>query len=91
MPGRSSAIPGDTPKLELPLSLLGATGCAGSMALNESSELKGETPLVMHSTISVSEGACRREQHCVMVRVVTAQDQKPLQSYAWNEGLLNNF
>ena len=25
------------------------------------------------------------------VRVVTARDQKPLQAYTWNEGLLNDF
>ena len=55
------------------------------------SRLRGETPLTTHSAVSVSEGACRREQYCVSVRVVTARDQKPLQAYAWNEGLLNDF
>ena len=91
MPGGSSATPGDTPKTEPPTSLLGATGRAGSAALDESSEVKGETPLITHSAVSVAEGARRREQYCVSVRVVTERDQKPLQAYAWNEGLLNDF
>ena len=47
--------------------------------------------MTTHSTVSVAEGARRREQYCVSVRVVTEQDQKPLQAYAWNEGLLNDF
>ena len=91
IPGGSSATPGETPKLESPTSLLGATGLAGSVALDESSEVKGDTPLTTHSAVSVSEGARRREQYCVSVWVVTARDQKPLQAYAWNEGLLNDF
>ena len=91
MPGGSSATLGETPKQEPPTSLLGATGRAGSAALNDSTEVKGETPQTTHSAISVSEGARRREQYCVSVRVVTARDQKPLQAYAWNEGLLNDF
>ena len=91
MPGGSSATPGDTPKMEPPTSLLGATGRAGSAALDASSKVKGETPLTTHSAVSVAEGARRREQYCVSVRVVTARDQKPLQSYAWNEELLNDF
>ena len=91
MPGGSSATPGETPKMESPTSLLGATGRAGSAALDVSSEVKGETPLTTHSAASVAEGVRRREQYCVSVRVVTARDQKPLQAYAWNEGLLNDF
>ena len=91
MPGGSSATPGGTPKTEPLTSLLGATGRAGSAALDESSEVKGETPLITHSAVSVAEGARRREQYCVSVRVVTERDQKPLQAYAWNEGLLNDF
>ena len=84
-------MPGDTPKTEPPTSLLGATGRAGSVALDVSSEVNGETPLITHSAISVAEGVRRREQYCVSVRVVTERDQKPLQVYAWNEGLLNDF
>ena len=91
MPVRSSAMPCDTPKQEHPSSLLGATGHAGSADLDELSGLKEETPLAMHSAISVSEGAHQWEQYCVMVQVVTAQDHKPLQSYEWNEGQLNDF
>ena len=91
MPGGSSATPGDTPKTEPPMSLLGAAGPAGSAALDVSSEVKEETPLTTHSAISVAEGARRREQYCVSVRVITERDQKPLQAYAWNEGLLNDF
>ena len=91
MPGGSSATPGDAPKTEPPTSLLGAAGPAGSVALDVSSEVKGETPVTAHSAISVAEGARRREQYCVSVRVVTERDQKPLQAYAWNEGLLNDF
>ena len=91
MPGGSSATPGDAPKTEPPTSLLGAAGPAGSAALDVSSEVKGETPVTAHSAISVAEGARRREQYCVSVRVVTERDQKPLQAYAWNEGLLNDF
>ena len=91
MPGGSSATPSETPKQEPPMSLLGATGRAGNVALDDSTEVKGESPLATHSAVSVSEGARRREQYCVSVRVVTARDQKPLQAYAWNEGLLNDF
>ena len=91
MPGRSSATPGDAPKTEPLTSLLGASGPAGSAALDVSSEVKGEAPVTAHSAISVAEGARRREQYCVSVRVVTERDQKPLQAYAWNEGLLNDF
>ena len=47
--------------------------------------------MTTHSAVSVAEGARRREQYCVSVRVVTERDQKPLQAYAWNEGLLNDF
>ena len=89
--GGSSTTPGDTLKQEHPSSFLGATGQAGSVALDEASTLKEESPLARHSAVSVSEGARRWEQYCVIVWVVTAQDQKPLQSYAWNEGLLNDF
>ena len=44
MPGGSSATPGDTPKQEPPMSLLGATGRARSVALDESTEVKGKLP-----------------------------------------------
>ena len=91
MPGGSSATLGEAPKQEPLTSLLGATGRAGSAALDDSTQVKGETPLTTHSAVSVSEGVRRQEQYCVSVRVVTAQDQKPLQAYAWNEGLLNDF
>ena len=84
-------MPGEAPKQEPPTPVLGATGRAGSAALDDSTEVKGETPLTTHSTVSVSEGAHRREQYCISVRVVTARDQKPLQAYAWNKGLLNDF
>ena len=46
---------GDTPKQEPPSSLLGATACAGSVALDKSSELEEEANLTTHSTMSVSE------------------------------------
>ena len=91
MPGGSSTTPGDAPKTEPPTSLLGASGPAGSAALDVSSKVKGEAPVTAHSAISVAEGARRREQYCVSVWVVTERDQKPLQAYAWNEGLLNDF
>ena len=55
MPGGSSATPGDAPKTEPPMSLLGAAGPAGSAALDVSSEVKGETPVTTHSAISVAE------------------------------------
>ena len=38
------------------MSLLGAMGRAGSMALHDSTEAKGENPLTTHSAVSVSEG-----------------------------------
>ena len=57
MPGGSSATPGETPKQEPPMSLLGVTGRAGSAALDDSTEIKGENPLATHSAVSVSEGA----------------------------------
>ena len=47
--------------------------------------------MITHSAVSVAEGVRRREQYCVSVRVVTEPDQKPLQAYTWNEGLLNDF
>ena len=48
-----------SPKLENPTSLLGATGQAGSMAPDEIAGLKDESLLTTHFTISFAEGAYR--------------------------------
>ena len=45
----------------------------------------------MHSTPLTVEGACRREQYCILVRIETARDKKPLQAHAWGEALLKDF
>ena len=45
----------------------------------------------MHSTPNTAEGACRREQYCILVRIKTARDKKPLQAHAWGEALLKDF
>ena len=37
------------------------------------------------------EGACRREQYCILVRIKTARDKQPLQAHAWGEALLRDF
>ena len=38
-----------------------------------------------------AEGACQREQYCILVRIETARDKKPLQAHAWGEALLKDF
>ena len=38
-----------------------------------------------------AEGACRWEQYCILVRIETAWDKKPLQAHAWGEVLLKDF
>ena len=37
-----------------------------------------------------TEGACRREQYCILVRIETARDKKPLQAHAWGEAMLKD-
>ena len=50
MPGRSSAVPGDTLKTETPAPLLGAAGQAGSM--DQQDGIKDERHSTMHSALS---------------------------------------
>ena len=38
-----------------------------------------------------TEGVCQREQYCILVRIETARDKKPLQAHAWGEALLEDF
>ena len=45
----------------------------------------------MHSAPLTIERACRREQYCILVRIKTARDKKPLQAHAWGEALLKDF
>ena len=45
----------------------------------------------MHSAPLTAEGACRREQYCILVRIETVRDKKPLQAHAWEEALLKDF
>ena len=64
MPGRSSTVPGDTSKMESLVPLLGAVGQAGSM---DPDGIKDELNPAMHSAALTTEGACRREQYCILV------------------------
>ena len=91
MPSRSSAVPGDTPKTENPTPLLGVAGQAGSVGPDEATGSKEESHPTTHSTTTAPEGVHQKEQYCILVRIKTARDKKPLQSYAWVEGLLNDF
>ena len=56
MPGRSSAVPGDTSKMESPAPLLGAAGQAGSM--DQQDGIKDERHSTTHSAPLTVEGAC---------------------------------
>ena len=89
MPGRSSTVPGDTFKMESPAPLLGAAGQAGGM--DQQDGVKDERHSTTHSAPHTTEGACRREQYCILVRIETARDKKPLQAHAWGEALLKDF
>ena len=88
MPGRSSIVPGDTSKMESLAPLLGVVGWAGSV---DQDGIKDEWHFAMHSTPLTAEGACRWEQYCILVRIETARDKKPLQAHAWGEALLKDF
>ena len=58
MPSRSSAAPGDTPKMENPMPLVGAAGQASSMGPDEATGLKeGSHPAMQHAA-QAPEGAC---------------------------------
>ena len=89
MPGRSSTALGDTSKMESLAPLLGAAGQAGSV--NQQDGIKDEQHSAMHSTPLTAEGACWREQYCILVWIETARDKKPLQAHAWGETLLKDF
>ena len=88
MPGRSSAVPGDVSKTESLTPVLGAVGQAGSM---DQDGIKDEWYSTMHSAPLTTEGACQWEQYCILVRIETARDKKPLQAHAWRETLLRDF
>ena len=45
----------------------------------------------MHSAPHTAEGVCRWEQYCILVRIETARDKKPLQAHVWGEVLLKDF
>ena len=45
----------------------------------------------MHSAPHTAEGVCQWEQYCILVRIETARDKKPLQAHAWGEALLKDF
>ena len=53
--------------------------------------IKDELCPTMHSAALTTEGACRQEQYCILVRIETARDKKPLQAHAWGEALLKDF
>ena len=65
MPGGSSAAPGDTSKMESLAPLLGVARQAGSV--DHQDGIKDEQHSAMHSTPLTAEGACRREQYCILV------------------------
>ena len=69
--------------------LLGAAGQAGSV--DQQDGIKDERHSTMHSASPTTEGACRWEQYCILVRIETARDKKPLQAHAWGEALLKDF
>ena len=89
MPGGSSTVLGDTSKMESPLPLLGAAGQAGGM--DQQDGVKDEQHSTMHSANHTAEGACKWEQYCILVRIKTARDNKPLKAHAWGEALLKDF
>ena len=89
MSGGCSTVPGDTSKMESPAPLLGVAGEAGSV--DQQDGVKEERHSATHSTPLTAEGACRREQYCILVRIGTARDKKPLQAHAWGEALLKDF
>ena len=49
--------------------------------------------MTLHHTLRplTAEGVCRWEQYCILVRIETARDKKPLQAHAWGEALLKDF
>ena len=89
MPGGSSTAPGDTSKTESPVPLLGVAGQAGSM--DQQDGIKDERHSAMNSAPLTAEGACQWEQYCILVRIETARDKKPLQAHARGEALLKDF
>ena len=89
MPGRSSTAPGDTSKMESLAPLLGVAGQAGSV--DQQDGIKDEQHSAMHSIPLTAEGVCQREQYCILVRIKTARDKKPLQAHAWGEAFLKDF
>ena len=89
MPGRSSTVLGDTSKMESSAPLLGVAGQAGSM--DQQDGVKDERHSPTHSAPHTAEGACQWEQYCILVRIETARDKKPLQAHAWGEALLKDF
>ena len=56
MPGGSSAVPGDTSKMESPVPLLGVAGQAGSV--HQQDGIKDERHSTMHSARHTIEGVC---------------------------------
>ena len=79
----------DTSKTESPAPLLGAAGQASGV--NQQDGVKDEQHSAMHSAPLTTEGVCQREQYCILVRIKTARDKKPLQAHAWGEALLKDF
>ena len=89
MPGGSSTVLGDTSKMEALAPLLGVAGQAGSMEQHDG--VKDERHSPTHSAPLTAEGACRWEQYCILVRIETARDKKPLQAHTWGEELFKDF
>ena len=81
MPGRSSTVPSHTSKMESPAPVLGVAGQAGSV--DQQDRIKDEQHSTTHSAPLTAEGVCRWEQYCILVRIETARDKKPLQAHAW--------
>ena len=89
MPGGSSTVPGDTSKTETLAPLLGAAGQAGNV--DQQDGIKDERHSATHSAPLTAEGVCQQAQYCILVRIETARDKKPLQAHAWGEALLKDF
>ena len=93
MPGRSSAAKEEPDRAGAPSPLLGAAGSTiGSPGQDDSvvNPTMG-SPVNMHATTSIAEGACRQEKYSLLVCIFTARDRRALEPHAWVEDLLKDF
>ena len=92
MPGGSSATEEPT-RSGPPPSLLGATGGAkgGTGQDDQATDPTMGSQSVSPATATVAEGACRRENYSLLVRIFTTPGRRSLEPHAWVEDLLKGF